>query len=241
MHVHLYEFSRDEVRGIIESDPGIVLVSVSEDVESFQAVLSLHEEYPDRVVPCVGFHPWNIGKEPLSQVDELIRMAYRSDVACVGEVGLDKKFVPETWETQVQVFGKFVDYAVEVGGFLNIHAPGAWRETLSILADACVERAMFHWYTGPRDLMYVIGEAGLKVSLNPALKIQRKHLEIAREAPLGYIVLESDGPYNYRGLRLTPLLIREAVGIIARERGVSEQEVLEAARANSERLLHAVR
>lgn len=237
MHVHLYEFSDHEIKNIIEKDPDIVLVAVSDDLESLERTIKLHEEYPERIVPCAGFHPWSIGEAPLSQVDEILRIAYRTDITCIGEVGLDRKFVPQTWETQIDVFGKFVEYAVEVDGFLNIHSPDAWQDALSILLDAGVEKAMFHWYTGPQNLLPAIGEAGFKVSLNPALKIQKKHLAIARIAPLDYIVLESDGPYNYRGLRLTPLLIKEAVGLIAKEKGVSESDVIEAARENSERLL----
>jgi len=237
MHVHLYEFSDNEIRDIIEGDPDIVLVAVSDDYESLERTLKLHEEYPERIVPCAGFHPWNIGETPLYQVDEILRTAYRLDIDCIGEVGLDRKFVPQTWETQIEVFRKFVRYAVEVDGFLNIHSPDAWQDALSMLLDAGVRKAMFHWYTGPQNLLPTIGEAGFKVSLNPALKIQRKHLAIARIAPLDYIVLESDGPYNYRGLKLTPLLIREAVSLIAKEKGVNESTVLEAAESNSERLL----
>ncbi len=237
MHVHLYEFSDHEIKDIIENDPDIVLVAVSDDLDSLGRTLSLHEEYPERIVPCAGFHPWNIGEVPLSQVDEILRIAYRSDITCIGEVGLDRKFVPQTWETQVEVFRKFVKHAVEVDGFLNIHSPDAWQDALSMLLDAGAKKAMFHWYTGPQNLLPAIGEAGFKVSLNPALKIQRKHLAIARIAPLDYIVLESDGPYNYRGLKLTPLLIKEAISLVAKEKGVSASDVIEAAKANSERLI----
>lgn len=237
MHVHLHEFSDEEVEGIVSSDPDLVLVAVSDDLDSFQRTLRLHEALPDRVIPCAGFHPWRVGEAPLSQVDEILRQAYRADVHCVGEVGLDRRFVPHTWEAQLGVFTQFVRYAVEIDGFLNIHAPDAWGDTLSVILGAGVRRAMFHWYTGPQNLIPVIGEAGYMVSLNPALRIQEKHLSVARVTPLKYIVLESDGPYNYRGLRLTPQLIRETIGIIAREKGVSEAEVLAAARANSERLI----
>ena len=240
MHVHLYEFSDEEVEEILEKDPDLVLVAVSEDVESLERVLELRERFPDRIVACAGLHPWNIGEEPLAQVEELLRTAYRGDLACIGEVGLDRKFVPHTWEVQVQVFEAFLRYAGEVGALVNIHAPDAWADALAMLVDYDIERAMFHWYTGPQDLVGVIGSYGYKVSLNPALRIQKKHRAIARVAPLDYIVLESDGPYNYRGLRLNPLMIRETIEVVAAEKGVEPGAVAEAARWNSERLLSSV-
>ncbi len=241
MHVHLYEFGDSEIEEMLTKNPDLVLVAVSDDLDSLERTLRLYEAYPDRIVPCAGFHPWSIGEAPLSQVDEILRIAYRSDVACIGEVGLDKKFVPHTWETQLEVFKRFLEYAAEVDSFVNVHSPDAWQDALSLLLSSGVGKAMFHWYTGPQDLIPVIGEAGYKVSLNPALKIQKKHLAIARTVPLEYIVLESDGPYNYRGLRLTPLLIKEAVDVIAKERRVNALDVLEAAKVNSERLILTVK
>ena len=61
----------------------------------------------------------------------------------------------------------------------------------------------------------------------------------AAAAPLEYIVLESDGPYNYRGLRLSPAMIPEAARVVAEIKGVPVERVLEAARRNSERLLYS--
>ncbi len=240
MHVHLYEFSDEEVESILSKMPGATLVAVSEDVESLVRVAELASSYKGRVVACAGFHPWNIGEEPIQQAEELLRAAYRMDLACIGEVGLDRRFVPDTWSAQLEVFRAFLEYAVEVDGMVNIHAPDAWRDAFSMLLGAGVRRALFHWYTGPQDLAWAIGEAGYRVSVNPALRIQRKHRAIAKAVPLDYMVLESDGPYNYRGLRLTPLMIPEAIGIVAEEKGVAAEEVAEAAARNSESLLAGI-
>ena len=241
MHVHLYEFSDVEVEEILEKDPGLVLVAVSEDVESLERVLELRDRFPNRIVACAGLHPWNIGEEPLAQVEELLRAAYHWDLACVGEVGLDRKFVPHTWEAQVQVFTRILREARDAGALVNIHAPDAWRDALALLLDYEIERALFHWYTGPLDLIPSIGEAGYKVSINAAIRIQKKHQRVAAHTPLEYMVTESDGPYNYRGLRLSPAMIPETVKLIAEIKGVNPQEVEEATRRNAERLLATVK
>ena len=241
MHCHLHEFEDEEISKMLDEEKDLVIVAVSDDLDSFMRTLELWETFPDRVVPCAGFHPWNIGKKPLSQVDEIIRTAYRRDLACVGEVGLDKKFVGETFETQVVVFKKFIELAKEVGAFINIHAPDAWREVFSLLMESDVERAMFHWYTGPIGLIGPIGERGYYISINAAIQIQKKHRRVAESAPLDFMVFESDGPYEYRGLRLTPLMVRRAMEEVSKIKGVDIAVVESIAMQNSLRLIREAR
>ncbi len=239
MHCHCSELGLGELERVLDSTPGLVVVAVSEDPESLAETLELARSLPGRLVPCAGFHPWVIGEKPLSGLDEVLRAAYRHGVACLGEVGLDRKFVPHTWHVQLKVFQAVLRAAGELDALVNIHSPGAWREALALLLEHNVERAMFHWYTGPQDLIPAIGEAGYKISINAALKIQRKHQAIARAAPLDYIVTESDGPYNYRGLKLSPAMIPETINIIAKLKDTTPEAVEEAARRNAEKLLAA--
>ena len=237
MHCHCSEFPGSELEAILDSIPGLVVVAVSEDLESLAETVELARRHPGRVVACAGFHPWIIGEKPLSQLDEVLRWAYRLGLGCLGEVGLDRKFVPHTWELQVRVFERVLRAARELDAMVNIHAPDAWADALSMLLDHGVERAMFHWYTGPQTLIHAIGEAGYKISINPALRIQKKHQNIARATPLDYMVTESDGPYNYRGLRLNPAMIPQTIEEIARYHNTTPDRVAEAVALNARRLL----
>jgi TatD DNase family protein len=92
MHSHFYEYSDDEIERILAEDKDIVVVAVSDDVESALRTIEIWERYPERVVPCIGFHPWNLkeGRGALEAL-EALRLAYRFDVPCIGEVGLDRK------------------------------------------------------------------------------------------------------------------------------------------------------
>jgi len=130
----------------------------------------------------------------------------------------------------------FIELASEIGGLLNIHSPGAWRDVLDMISGR-VEKAMLHWYTGPLDLIPVIKDAGYYISVNPAIRIQDKHRRVVKHAPLDMLVFESDSPYNYRGLRLSPLMVRESVRIVAGIKGVDPNIVLEYSTRNSVWLL----
>jgi len=239
MHCHLHDYSDREVEEILESLEGLTVAAVSEDSESLARTLELEQSYPDRVVACAGFHPWSIRERSLAEAEEIARLAARLGVRCIGEVGLDAKFLPrETWQAQMHVARLFIRVAAELDAYLTLHAPNAWRPLLSLLVEEGARKAMFHWYTGPLNLIGEIVAAGYKISINPALKIQEKHRRVAREAPLDAIVFESDGPYEYRGLKLDPRMIPEAASIVAELKGVSVEEVLAAAGASSEKLLY---
>ena len=239
MHCHCHEMSVEELEDIFSRMPDLVVVAVSEDIESLLRTLELAELFP-RLIPCAGLHPWSIRDNGVGEAEEIARLAARYGLECIGEVGLDRKFLPRRlWKIQVEVFRLFLRTARELGAYVTVHSPGAWRDSVRMIAEEGVWKAMLHWYTGPQDLVQVMAELGIGVSINPALRIQEKHRRIAEIVPLEALVLESDGPYNYKGLRLSPTMIPEAARIIAQLRGMSVETILEAARRNSERLLYS--
>jgi TatD DNase family protein len=238
VHCHLHEFNDRDVEGLLEADRGLRVIAVSDDLESSLRTLELERRYPDRVVACVGLHPWSIGEEPLHNVEMIVRLAEREGVRCIGEVGLDARFLPQhTWHMQVRVFRRFIELSLDLGAFLNIHAPDAWRAVVGELLQYNVEKAVFHWYTGPVELVDVIGGRGYRISINPAIKIQEKHARIAQVTPVDFMVFESDAPYNYRGLTLNPLMVRETLNIVARLKNIDVNELVDKARWNTEKLL----
>ncbi len=231
-HCHLYGFTDKELKEF----KGLVIASVGEDLESSMQNISLSKRY-GWVKPFVGIHPWNIedySEEEFKAVETMIR---EGEVAGIGEVGLDKR-LGKKWEKQVELFERFCSLAAELNLPLNIHALDAWREAFHILQKYSIKRALFHWYTGPQDLLKDIEGAGYYISINPSVKIQPKHRAILEKADLEVILTESDGPYNYKGLRLNPLMINDLVKEIASVKDVSYDEVSRIVSRNFERLLY---
>ena len=229
-HCHCYELGEGE-------ELADKVLAVSDDYESSLRSLELGEKYPGKVIPCVGVHPWEIERGRIDDVAKVLRLVEERDVKCIGEVGLDKRFVPGSFEAQLAAFRRFLAMAREYDLIVNVHAPDAWREVLEELRKADVDRAVIHWYTGPLDLLDEIADLGYFIGINPAAKIQKKHVEVIKQAPRHIILTESDAPYDYRGLKLTPKLIRETIELIARLWGVSSDYVEELVSNNFAKLI----
>ncbi len=231
-HCHLHEFLDFRIRELAEK---FTIVAVSDDEPSSKRTLELAEKY-DTVIPCIGVHPWCADKVTMDEVERVCKLADKA--MCIGEVGLDTKFVPDTIEKQREIFLKFLRIAKEYSLPMNIHSAGAWREVYELILKYDIERAVFHWYTGPLDLLEDIIKHGFYISINAAVKIQKKHQEVARRVPLDNMLVESDGPYSYRGLELEPTLIPETIRLLSQLLNIDEKTILEKVRSNLARLFN---
>ena len=227
-HIHCHEFPREELSGYISD---YTLVCVSDDLASSRKTLEI-----EGVVRCLGIHPWQVEKAEPGDLSSAIRLIEKSEVPCIGEVGLDKRFVPHSYAKQAEFFGAFLKLARELDLVVNVHAPDAWEDAVEALMKADVDRALIHWYTGPIHLLEAIRDLGYYISINPAVTIQKKHQEVAKAADRRIVLLESDGPYEYRGMRLAPPAMRDTVKKLAELWDVTEEQVVETVETNAKRL-----
>lgn len=235
-HCHLHEFGDDEVEVFVRR--GYVILAVSDDMKSSLRTLELAKRYNSNIIPCLGIHPWNIEKEGPENLRKTVDLIYEAKPKCIGEVGLDRRFLPESlFERQVEMLRIFLEVSRSIEAVVNIHAVDAWREALRIISMAGVERAIFHWYNGPEDVLREIEDLGYMVSINAAIKIQEKHRRIAEKVSIDNMLIESDGPYNYRGLRLSPQMLRETISIIASIKDAEEEDIAAAVERNFRRYL----
>jgi TatD DNase family protein len=237
MHCHLNELEENELEEIFKNN--IKVVAVSEDTKSLNKIIELSNIYPKNVIPCGGFHPWMIKEGKIDEAKTVLKIVQKNGLKCIGEVGIDKRFLSEdTYKIQEEIFLSYVNLAKELNSMINIHSPNAWSEVLNILKNKEIERAMFHWYTGPLNLINQIISQGYVISLNVALMIQTKHQKIIDETPLSNVVLESDGPYNYHGIRLSPLMLYKFVDFISDIKKVERDNIILTTSKNAKKLLN---
>jgi TatD DNase family protein len=227
-HVHCHEFPREELEGYVK---GWTLACVSDDLQSSRKTLEL-----EGVIKCLGIHPWQVEKAEPGDLEAVLRLIERSEAPCIGEVGLDRRFVPHGFDKQREYFRAFLKLARELDLVVNVHAPDAWTDAVEELRRADIDRALIHWYTGPLDLLETIRDLGYYISINPAVTIQKKHQEAAKAADRRFVLVESDGPYEYRGMRLTPPAILKTVEKLAELWDAAEDHVREVVETNAKRL-----
>ncbi|RLF99773.1 MAG: TatD family deoxyribonuclease [Candidatus Wolframiiraptor sp.] len=231
-HCHAYEFSHEDLRKYRSS---FRIICVSEDLESSIKSLEIGEAFPN-IVSFIGLHPWNVPETPRSEIEEIVKLIEKREVAGLGEIGLDKR-MGKAYQRQKEIFEIFCKLAVEYGLPVNLHALDAWGDVLAILRRYDVERAVFHWYSGPIDLLKELSDNGYMVTINPSVKIQRRHRMVLEEVSLDMVMTESDGPYQYRGLNLKPDMIPELVEFIAEVKDTRREVVEELIERNFLRFL----
>ncbi len=236
-HAHLYEYSEEELIKYCNNED-LIIVSVSEDLTSSLKNLKIGETCSN-VYVAVGIHPWKVNVITREDLNKVLEISTR--VSLIGEVGLDKKFTPETYDAQLKIFKEFVDVALKYNKALLLHAAGAWREVYDQIYRSGVSTAVFHWYTGPQDLLKEIVSSGYYIGVNVALLKQVKMREIVKIAPLESILTESDGPYEYRGLVLHPHMIKDLIAEIAVVKGMNQEDVVDAVKKNFEDFLKRVK
>jgi TatD DNase family protein len=106
-----------------------------------------------------------------------------------------------------------------------------------MVEETGVPRAVFHWYSGPLELLDTIVDRGYFISATPALAYSRMHQEAIRRAPLENILLETDCPVTYQGQEATPSDVVRVCEQVASLKDCSCEEVAGQTTENVKRFL----
>jgi TatD DNase family protein len=81
-----------------------------------------------------------------------------------------------------------------------LHAPhGAAVGAFEALKRHGIERAVFHWHKAPAEVTRAIVDAGYLVSVGPEVVYQERDRLLVYDTDLESLLVESDGPWPYRG------------------------------------------
>jgi len=236
-HCHAHEY--DE--GRLAKYNHILLLSVGDDYTSSVRNMELEEKYSN-IIGGIGVHPWSIGYEvSIEEVDKTIELALNMKPKMIGEIGLDNRFRLKTIELQRKAFIKFLELASSLKNVIvNVHALGTWSEVFQELTNYNIRVAIFHWYTGPINLLKEIESQGYYITINPSIIFQKRHKEVLLSAPLNIILTESDGPYKYRGQLLHSGMIPKLIEYIAKIKVMDVEETRKMVNNNVKGMLKCI-
>ncbi len=240
-HAHLEEIQNLE-RAIVEAKSAgvIAIIAVGSDYESNQRVLELAQTYKGFVHPAVGWHPWNIAASEIDRNLNFIEFHINEAVA-IGEIGLDyhkKVRAKAEKDLQKDVLQQILKIAGAHDKPVLIHSRYAWQDSLTLVKEAGLTKAVFHWYTGTSSVLREIVAKGYFISATPAVEYHEEHRRAIKESPLERLLLETDSPVVYQRGRESefeakPADVLRALKGTAKLKGITEAEVAEITTQNA--------
>ncbi len=223
-HAHLEEVEDLEAAIARARDSGVVaIITVGSDYESNHQALDIAQRHNSFVYPALGLHPWSLSFSTLDRNLQFIE-DNAENIVGIGEIGLDyHKSVMKgsSKELQKEALASLLGLAKRLGKPAIIHSRYAWRDAFSLARDAEIKQAVFHWYTGPLNVLRDILGCGYFVSATIAAEYHEEHRRAIKEAPLERLLLETDSPVVYRqGLRAEPSHVLRSLQAVANLKGL---------------------
>lgn len=247
-HTHTYDeaFTGCEDEIVARALAAGVSVQLQADVDSRERgrMFALVERHPGVLRPMLGLYPGSVDKDWRSEIDALEAWRGRGIVA-VGEIGLDYHYGADTKEEQKAAFRTQLELAASWDLPVNIHLREATEDFLAILGD-CRHlhlRGNLHAFCGSAEFFDRVRRLGgdWYVGIGGVLTFKKASIaEDIKRIPLDRILLETDAPYltpvPHRGERNESAYIPLIAAFLARQKGISVEEVAAATTANAKRL-----
>jgi len=210
---------------------GVIAVGMA--IESNRKVLKIAEGDKGYIYPALGYHPWEIREGDVEANLSFIR-DHAEECVALGEIGLDYKIKVKK-ELQWKVFGDLLDIALESNKPIIIHCRYSHRRAFEMVKERKISRAVFHWYSGPVNLLDKILSMGYLISATPALAYSPHHQDAIKKAPLERILLETDTPVVYQSRESRPKDVVITLNEVARLKGLEPTIVAEQTTKNASR------
>lgn len=221
---------RDEViRSAYQSGVSLI-VDPGDTLERSRNTVALANQY-DFIYAAVGVHPEEYETWTDDTVAHLRELAGNSKVVAIGEIGLDYYWDKEHKELQKQMFRAQIELALELDLPIIVHDREAHGDCFSIVCDYPQLRGVFHCYSGRADMAKELIKRGWYLGFDGPItyKNNQKAMEVLAVTPLDRIVLETDSPYlspvPNRGKRNDSRNLPYIAAVVAREKGISVEEV----------------
>lgn len=216
------------------------------DLEHFSDILEIVNNNPD-IYAAVGVHPTEEAVHQPS-LSELLELGQLEKVVCIGETGLDFYHITDevTREKQKNLFKLHIKAACELNKPLIIHSRGAEEDIIKILTttkQAKTVGGVMHCFTGSQVMAEKMLELGFYLSFSGIVTFTNavNLREIAKNAPLEKLLLETDAPYlapvPHRGKTNEPAYLRYIAEFIAKLRGISYEKLAKQTTENFLRLI----
>jgi len=231
-HAHFEELADPQAAVEEARKEGVLaVIAVGQDIPSNEKALEMAADNPGFIFPAVGYHPWRITPE---KDEETLNYIDKNLTKCValGEVGLDYKAKTKK-KVQKALFLKLVALAKKHDKPIILHCRYSHKTAFDMVKEAGLKKVIFHWFSGPVELIPEIASAGYYMSASPALLSNPYHAKIIREVPLSRLLLETDAPVRYGDLTARPVHVQLTLKEAAQVKGKSPADIADETTRNA--------
>ena len=242
-HTHLLDDRFDETREQIirdfeENKIDFVIECGTDEKDSRKAALLAAGN--SRIFAAVGVHPHSASEFSDQTEREIAALAKMQKVVAIGEIGLDFHYDFSPRKVQQDVFARQIALGKRLDLPIVVHSREAAEPTFEMLKEA--GRGVLHCFSGSAEMAVKYVERGFYIAFGGSVtfKNARKTVETAQIIPLDRILIETDCPYlspePKRGQTNQPANVRYVAAKLAEIRGISIEEIADAAKKNAMRL-----
>lgn len=238
-HCHIFEEYYDNISEIINGFDGYLIVAGVDDKTNLE-VIKLVNTY-DNVYGVIGIQPEEVDNMTLDSYHIIEDNIDNPKIVGVGEVGLDYYWTDENKKLQLEVFDKMLSIASKHNKPVVIHSREAIQDTYDMLKKYPGIKAILHCYSSSYEMAKEFMKMGVMFGIGGVLtfKNSKKLVEVVKNVPIEYLLLETDSPYlspePLRGTKNIPNNIKYVAQKIADIKNISVEEVLKKTTENAER------
>ena len=211
--------------------------------EEIEAYLESGDEFTEGAMTA-----WDDARDEVGELNEetfswLREQLKRPKIVAVGEIGLDYYWDKEKRELQKEWFVRQLRLARELKKPVVIHSREAAADTMEILKAEVTDEIFYemHCYSYSPEMAREYLKMGFYLGIGGVLtfKNAKKLKEVAEEAPIEKLLLETDCPYlapvPNRGKRNDSRNIRYVAEELAKIKGMTTEEVIRITEKNAKR------
>ncbi len=257
-HINFQAFNedRDAVLSRCAGVPMLIMnVGAAIDTSTKAVEIALANDFS---YATIGLHPIHVYDEEFNpkQYQQLIEQS-AGRVKAIGECGIDywhikRPDIPlgELKAKQKEVFEAHISLAQKNDLALMIHGRNgaedmtAYKDIYEIVESRGVKRATVHCYGGDLEEALMFTSKGFYIGITGIITFDKTGRldEIVQAVKLENLLIETDAPYltpvPYRGKRNEPPYVLEVARHIAKVKGLTTEEVVEATCENAKILFN---
>lgn len=241
-----FDEDRNEVVDRAQAAGVAQLLLISSDLAETIANLDYCQQHSG-LMTTAGVHPHQAAAVSDDWLSQLTAFLKHSEVAAIGECGLDfnRMFSPQ--EQQVRVFSAQLSLAKQLQKAVYLHERDAFSTQLALLKEYGINHGIAHCFTGDAAQLKAYLDLGLYIGITGWLCDERR-ASMLQDAlcylPLDRLILETDAPYlrprnlkpKPKSRRNEPALLSAIAEQIAVLRGWSMADIAKHSRQNAEAL-----